>query len=120
MQALCSGCKRVSALEVCFECNSALCRNCVVSHFETWKNQKGPQWYEAQTNIENCKRKLDSINPIITKNLDYVKQIQDQIEETYNVTLNKLNQEKTDLINSLNEVKKDKFVKFTLKITKKN
>ena len=108
MQAICNHCKRLSALEVCFECNSAMCRNCVVIHYEMWKQQKGPQCYEAMNNLDICKRKLENYNPYIMKNLDTVKQIQDQIEETFNATLNKLNQEKTELLNALNDVKKDK------------
>ena len=110
MQAICNKCNRLNALEVCFECNSALCRTCCVSHFEAWKYQKGPFCYEAQVNVENCKRKLDMHTNIVSKNLDQVKQIQDQIEETYNATIQKLNQEKTELINVLNDVKKDKYI----------
>ena len=110
MQAICNKCNRLNALEVCFECNSALCRTCCVSHFEAWKYQKGPHCFEAQTNVENCKRKIDSVCGVINRNLDQVKQIQDQIEETYNATIQKLNQEKTELISALNEIKKDKLV----------
>ena len=108
MQAICNKCNRLNALEVCFECNSAMCRTCCVAHFEAWKCQRGQQCYEAQANVENCKRKLDAYNGVIAKNLDQVKQMQDQIEETYNATIQKLNLEKTELINILNDVKKDK------------
>ena len=90
MQALCGKCNRLMPLEVCFECNQPLCRSCVVNHFESWKYQKGPQCFEAQTNIQACKDKVEGFSPFINKNLDYVNQLKAQINKAYSDALEKV------------------------------
>lgn len=108
MQALCNKCSRMSALEVCFECNLPLCRNCIVKHFEAWKNQRTSQCFEAENELETYKKRIETFSPVFNKNLDTVKQIEDQIEEVFKLITAKLAQEKKELIESLVDVKKDK------------
>jgi hypothetical protein len=128
LQAICTKCNRLMSLEVCFECNQPLCRSCVVAHFEKWRYQKGSQCFEAESNVEACKRNMETVIPIINKNIDYVNQLRNQINKSYNDTLNKLNEEKKLLLDALNDVEKDKslsifnyriFTNFLIKINLK-
>lgn len=58
VQALCSKCNKLSNLETCFECNAALCRRCVIEHFERWKDGRIPECDRIERDLEGCKRRI--------------------------------------------------------------
>ena len=58
MNAICSACKNLSNLEVCFECKYTLCGECIKKHYESWKEKANIQFLVQEKNIELYKKRI--------------------------------------------------------------
>lgn len=117
--ASCPSCRQIRNLEVCFECNLPLCGQCVGKHFDEWKVNANQQCAINEQSLESYRQRFDQISPFITKNLDCMATITEDIEEAFRELFHRVNTEKELLLRYVNEVKDEnaKYIKFKKEIT---
>jgi hypothetical protein len=107
-QAACTFCSKIGPLEMWQETQQLLCKKCMVEQFENWRRLKVRECYEIEGSLDVYKRKLDLINPTLNQNLEIIKSAQEAVESVYSSYIQLLNQEKNELMSTIDQLKKEK------------
>lgn len=105
--ASCTFCGKIGLLEIWTETQQLLCKKCMVENFENWRKLKIRESYEIEGGLEVYKRKIDAHIPAVNQNLEQVRLAQESVEQVYASYIAVLNQEKQELMASLEHLKKE-------------
>ncbi len=134
LQGSCTFCGNKSNLEIWLETQQLLCKRCMVEQFENWRKLKVRECYEIEGSLEVYKKRIGSVFKRVfmnknflkkfsvirwlfllkehfnlNQNLEAIKSAQEHIESVYNSYISLLNQEKSDLLATLDQLKKEKY-----------
>lgn len=115
MFAVCSDCKKLSNLQVCFDCKYTLCSDCIKKHFTEWKLEANTKCLHTENKLESYNVQFGEFNSKITKNLESLTNAEKDIQAKFEQVTACLLKEKNELLNSINEIKQQskKFTAFT-------
>ena len=115
MFAVCSDCKKLENLQVCFDCKYTLCSDCIKKHFNDWKAEANSKCLDTESKLESYNSQFSEFNSKIAKNLEGLANAEKEIQAKFEQVTAILIKEKNELINSINEIKEEskKFTAFT-------
>ena len=131
-RASCPSCRVVNNLEACFDCHQPVCKQCSVNHFGVWKDDLNKKFNSFENNLTECLSnigKLNKINfflfletftlififfiellqPSVDKNFKNIKKIEAEIEFKYEILIKAIDAEKSKLLESLNNIKTERY-----------
>ncbi len=107
MYAVCSDCKQLADLEVCFDSKFTLCAACVKRHYDDWKAKVRARCLETENKLASYNSHIDTFTTKPHRNLEILVRSEKEITEKFDRLVANLMKEKNQLLAAINQMRKE-------------
>lgn len=105
MYAVCSDCKKLADLQVCFDCKFTLCLACIKTHFEAWKLNVNKKCLDTEQRLACFNSHVDTFIDKPKKSLELLSIAESDIHEKFQSLVGLLTKEKDELLNLIAQLR---------------
>ena len=131
INALCPNCNQIKKVEACIHCYQPLCSDCIGHHVDQWRLNsikycetidKKVDKYLTRIGLNSILTNInkflfsniiifffftkETLNPLINQNKDNIQKAKIQIQDLFQSIISKLEDQKSDLFNKLDDIDK--------------
>ncbi len=107
MFAVCSVCKQLADLTVCFDCKFTLCAACVKRHYDEWKVRANSKCLETEEKLVSYNQHVDTFMYKPYKNLEILSRYEKEICEKFDRIVANILKEKNELLSAIVQMRKE-------------
>ena len=131
MHAVCSDCKKLADLQICFDCKYTLCQACIDVHFKAWKSSADAKCHVTEEKLKSYNKQIGSCQLVVplgsclspyllstfvhiisdqfsqrsVKNLEYLNKVEADIQSQYNKLMQDITNERDELFKKVYQAK---------------
>lgn len=107
MHAVCSDCKKLADLKVCFDCKYTLCDECIRKHFNDWRVDAIVKCLTTEKTLDKYNSQIDQFRSKSANSQKLLESAEADIQEKYTQLVQLLIKEKEELLNQINKLKQE-------------